>query len=68
MNRQRPPGCSKHARTYIGVNVKRDGEALAVPFSHTVTVSTTKTPAWILKDRRRAANKRARAARKAGRR
>lgn len=63
----RRPGVSKHVRSFVGVNVERDGEAVAVPFSDTITVSHTKTPAWVRKDQRRAANKRARAARKAAR-
>lgn len=55
---------SKHSRRYVGVHL---GNGEHVAFGHSVTVSCTETPAWRRKDRRRAANKRARAARKANR-
>lgn len=60
-------GASKHTRRFVGVNLRRNDEVVALAFDEPILVSHTKTPAWIRKDRRRAANKRARAARKAGR-
>lgn len=63
----RPPGASKHARRFVGVNLRRGDETVALAFDEPITVSHTHTPAWIRKDRRRAANKAARRARKANR-
>lgn len=59
---------SKHSRRYIGVTAIRDGEAVVVPFAETLTLSATKVAPWVRKDRRRAAAKRARVARRSSRR
>lgn len=67
MKTPRIPGMSKHARQYGAVKVTRGGETGVVMFDEPVVVSMTKTPAWILTDRRRAAAKRAKAARRANR-
>lgn len=60
-------GAVTHARKYIGVTLTRNGEKVPLMFAEPVTIHATKTPAWIRTDRRRAAAKRARVARRANR-
>lgn len=58
---------SEHSRRYVGVYLRRNGEQVPLTFAEPIAISTTKTPAWIRKDRRRAASKRSRLARKINR-